>query len=122
MIIPFIPARDFELSKQFYEHIGFNLGQDFSDGTTFVECSLLDNFFILQDLYIKEWAENTMFIVEVKSLEDTLELATEFSREFPAANVKVKGPFEGNYGRQLHITDPSGVLWHVFKHKEKEVE
>lgn len=119
MIIPFIPAKDFNLSKEFYQRLGFSVGEEFEDGTKFIECNYLDNFFILQDLWIEQWAQNTMLIVETESLEETLQKVDEFFKDHPKSNIKIKGPFEGNYGRQLHLIDPSGVLWHVFEQKEE---
>jgi hypothetical protein len=60
-----------------------------------------------------------MLIVTVKSLEDTLKEVNLFFKDHPKSEIKVKGPFDGDYGRQLHLLDPAGVLWHVFEHQDK---
>lgn len=53
---PFIPAKDFDLSKRFYETPGFEKVLD-ADVAIFNACV---RRFILQRLYQKEWAEHSM--------------------------------------------------------------
>jgi hypothetical protein len=54
---PFIPAKDFPLSKEFYCELGWQLNWE-SDGLA--ELELADKRFLLQDYYNKEWADNFM--------------------------------------------------------------
>ncbi len=54
LIRPFVPAKDFEHSKRFYEALGFEKVLD-SEVAIFNAGS---GGFILQRYYQKEWAEN----------------------------------------------------------------
>lgn len=47
----FIPARDFDLSKRFYQALGFTLRSD-SNGVAYFLHD--DSSFLLQDYYVKE--------------------------------------------------------------------
>src|SRR3546814_2184103 len=62
---PFLPAKDFELSKRFYEALGFEKLLD-ADVAIF---RMGRGEFLLQSYYQKEWAENFM-----RSEEHTSEL------------------------------------------------
>src|SRR5688572_9726829 len=62
---PFLPAKDFNLSKRFYEALGFNKVLDsevaiFRMGAT---------SFILQNYFQKAWAENFMMQLIVDDLD-----------------------------------------------------
>jgi hypothetical protein len=62
---PFIPARDFALSKNFYEALGFEKVLD-GDVAIFRAGS---GGFILQPYYEKDWAENFMMQLMVDDLD-----------------------------------------------------
>ena len=62
---PFLPARDFELSKGFYEALGFEKLLD-SEVAIF---RIGSGGFILQRYYQKEWAENFMMQLMVDDLD-----------------------------------------------------
>jgi hypothetical protein len=64
LIRPFIPAKDFDLSKRFYETLGFEKVLD-SEVAIFNAGS---GGFILQRYYHKEWAENFMMQLMVDDL------------------------------------------------------
>ena len=52
---PFVPAKDFEISKQFYADLGFQiepLGKDLA------EISFGEHSFLLQNYYVAQLAEN----------------------------------------------------------------
>jgi hypothetical protein len=57
---PMVPAKDFELSKRFYIELGF---QPRPLTERLVEMQLGAFSFILQDFYVREWADN--FVVHV---------------------------------------------------------
>jgi predicted lactoylglutathione lyase len=66
LIRPFIPAKDFALSRAFYEAIGFV--EKYSDD----KLAILDQDgagILLQDYYVKEWAENCMAQLFVPDLD-----------------------------------------------------
>lgn len=107
---PFLPAKDFDLSKRFYETLGFEMLLD-SEVAIF-GCG--SGGFILQRYYQKDWAENSMMQLMVDNLDDwwthiqTLDLPRQFKVRPP------KAPAMQPWGlRVAYIVDPSGVLWHV---------
>lgn len=107
---PFMPSRDFDLSRRFYETLGFEKLLDaevavFRAGT---------GEFILQNYYQKEWAENFMMQLMVDDLDawwahiDGLDLVARFGVRAPCP------PAMHPWGmRVAYVFDPSGVLWHV---------
>ena len=62
---PFLPAKDFDLSKSFYQALGFTMLLD-SDVAIFEVGSC---GFILQRHYHKQWAENCMMQLMVDDLD-----------------------------------------------------
>ena len=107
---PFVPARDFALSKRFYQALGFETHLDgevaiFGIGAT---------SFILQNYYQKDWAENFMMQLMVNDLDawwrhvDSLDLPAAFGVSAPRA------PAMQPWGLRIaYLVDPSGVLWHI---------
>jgi hypothetical protein len=59
----FVPALDFALSREFYEAIGWTTVWTDGDGLALME--LGGHRFMLQDYYVREWAENFMMAVIV---------------------------------------------------------
>jgi len=107
---PFMPARDFELSKRFYEAIGFEKVLD-SEVAIFNAGS---GGFILQRYYVKDWAENFMMQLMVDDLDawwahiKGLDLPGRFGVQPP------KAPAMQPWGLKIaYVYDPSGVLWHI---------
>src|SRR5437868_13629585 len=62
---PFLPAKNFESSKSFYEALGFRKLLD-ADVAIF---GMGNSAFILQRYYKKEWAENCMMQMMVDNLD-----------------------------------------------------
>jgi len=62
----FIPAKDFELSKRFYQDLGFTLASD-SGGIAYFHHNNVS--FLLQNFYVKELAENLMMHLLVENVE-----------------------------------------------------
>ena len=63
---PFLPAKDFDTSKRFYEALGFEKTLD-GEVAIFMAGS---GGFILQRYYQKEWAENFMMQIVVDEKDD----------------------------------------------------
>jgi len=114
---PFLPARDFDLSKRFYAALGFTKVLDgevaiFEMGST---------GFILQRYFQKDWAENCMLQLMVDDLDAwwrhlaALDLPGAFG--FPAPKPPALQPWGL---RVAYVFDPSGVLWHVAQRPKRE--
>ncbi|HKV39273.1 MAG TPA: VOC family protein [Blastocatellia bacterium] len=112
---PFLPAKDFEASRAFYEALGFSKLLD-GDVAIF---GVGPSAFILQRYYEKEWAENYMMQLMVDDLDawwahiEALDLPGRFGVTPP------KPPAMQSWGlRVAFVVDPSGVLWHVAQRRE----
>jgi hypothetical protein len=112
---PFLPAQDFEVSKRFYEALGFEKLLD-SEVAIF---SAGSGGFILQRYYQKEWAGNFMMQLMVDDLDGwwshirALDLPGKFGVPAP------RPPEMQPWGlRVAYLTDPCGVLWHVAQRRE----
>ena len=115
LIRPFMPAKDFELSKRFYEALGFEKVLD-SEVAIFNAGS---GGFILQRYFQEDWASNFMMQLMVDDLDqwwahlEALDLATQFGVTAP------KPPALQPWGlRVAYVVDPSGVLWHVCERRK----
>lgn len=110
MCRPFLPAKDYAVSKAFYEALGF---EKVLDGEVAIfNCG--SGGFIIQRYYNKEWAENTM----VQLLVDDLDAWWEFVRSLDLAErfgvQPPKPPAMQPWGlKTVYVYDPAGVLWHV---------
>ena len=107
---PFLPAKDFDLSRRFYEALGFTKVLDGEVAIFRIGASS----FILQKHFQKEWAENFMMQLMVDNLVAwwahlaSLDLPARFGVPAP------KPPAVQPWGLRIaYVTDPSGVLWHV---------
>ncbi|MDX2038736.1 MAG: hypothetical protein SFX72_18970 [Isosphaeraceae bacterium] len=115
LVRPFIPSKDFDLSKRFYEAIGFEKTLDgevaiFNAGS---------GGFILQRYFQEEWAANSMMQLMVDDLDAwwahvaSLDLPERFGVPAP------KPPTMQPWGlRIVYMVDPSGVLWHIAQRRE----
>jgi uncharacterized glyoxalase superfamily protein PhnB len=119
LVRPFLPAKDFDVSKRFYEAFGFEKLLD-SDVAIF---RVGGSGFILQRYYQKEWAENFMMQLMVDDLGawwahiQSLDLPKAFGVQAP------KPPAMQPWGLSVaYVYDPSGVLWHVAQRRENTVQ
>lgn len=113
---PFLPAKDFDLSRDFYEALGF---QKLLDGEVAIFAAGSGGF-ILQRYYQKDWAENSMMQLLVDELDawwahiESLDLVGRFGVGPP------KAPAMQPWGlRVAYVVDPAGVLWHVTQRPER---
>lgn len=104
---PIVPAKDFELSRRFYTELGF---QARALTESLMEMQMGPYSFILQDYYVKEWADNFVIHLTVSDVRFwwnhivSLELPTRFG-------VKAKAPQDEGWASVAGLIDPSGVLW-----------
>jgi uncharacterized glyoxalase superfamily protein PhnB len=116
---PFLPSEDFEVSKRFYEALGFEKLLDsevaiFRIGAT---------AFILGQHYQEDWAGNFMMQLMVDDLDawwahiQILDLPGKFGVRAPTA------PETQPWGVRLsYVVDPCGVLWHISQRRPGKVQ
>jgi hypothetical protein len=108
---PFVPAKEFTISKQFYADLGFHIEPL---GAALAEMHFGRHSFLLQDFYVEPWAANFMMHMLVDDLGAwwthiaTRELAMRYPVQSPRA------PKRETWGLDVaYVFDPSGVLWHI---------
>jgi uncharacterized glyoxalase superfamily protein PhnB len=107
----FVPAKDFALSKRFYLDLGFteNWGND-----QVAELQLGGYRFLLQNFYVKEYAENFMMHLTVEDADAWWAHIKSTGLTDKYDLYMAKPPVLQPWGlRVLYLTDPTGVLWHI---------
>ena len=103
----YVPAKDHELSRRFYEELGFDVKEAWNGN---YDCSLGPVIFRLQNYYVKDWAGNFMMQFEVNDAQAWYEKAKAIidTGRYPTAKVM---PTQDNGDVSItHVIDPSGVL------------
>ena len=105
---PMVPAKDFDLSLRFYTDLGFQ-SRKLTD--RLAEMTLGACTFLLQDYYVREWADNAVIHLFVSDLDSWWEYID--GRDLPGRyGVKTRSPRHEGWGvRVVGLSDPSGVLW-----------
>ena len=111
----FVPAKDFELSKRFYEDLGFIKASD-GGGVAYFHHG--DASFLLQDFYVEALAKNLMMHLLVEDVDAWWQ------------HIRDAG-IAGKYGvkvtsierqpwrmRDFVLIDPSGVLWRIAQNSD----
>ncbi len=106
----FVPAKDFELSKRFYEDLGFKKASD-GGGVAYFHHG--EASFLLQDFYVEALARNFMMHLLVEDVDAWWQHIRD-------------ADLAGKYGvrvteiqqqpwrmRDFALIDPSGVLWRI---------
>lgn len=109
---PFIPARNFALSKEFYSSLGWET-REVADGLALVRIADQQNFYI-QDYYVKEVAENCMLHLTVDDAQAWHRYVATVLQGRKFADARVQPPKLQPYGAVVtFVHDPSGVLLHL---------
>lgn len=106
----FVPAKDFALSKQFYQDIGFTMASD-GDGVAYFHYG--NASFLLQDFCAESFAENFMMHILVADVEAWWETihASGVQEKYGVRLTAIEAqPWRM---RDFCLTDPSGVLWRI---------
>lgn len=107
---PFIPARDFARSLDFYVRMGWGVRYKADD------LALLEQGatrFYLQNAYVPLWAENTMLHLPVDDAVAWHDAAVRVKAEGGFDEVRIRAPHREAYGALVaHVIDPAGVLLH----------
>jgi hypothetical protein len=107
----FVPAMDFSLSKAFYEAIGWATLWTDGDGLALME--LGGHRFMLQDYYVKEWAENFMLAIIVSDASAWFRRVSDALKGGRYGSARVAEPKVEDWGATVtYVWDPSGVLLH----------
>ena len=106
----FVPAKDFELSKQFYQDLGFTMASE-GGGVAYFHHGHAS--FLLQDFCVEEHINNFMMHLLVESVDDWYQHIKDVGI-LEKYQVKVE-PIELQPWRMRDFVlfDPSGVLWRI---------
>jgi catechol 2,3-dioxygenase-like lactoylglutathione lyase family enzyme len=107
----FVPAKDFERSKQFYTELGFTVNWS---GPDIAELQAGSFRFLLQRFYVEAHAGNFMMSLQVEDLDAWWAFIErqEIARKYPG--IMCRPPAMQPWGiRVLYLSDPTGVLWHI---------
>ena len=108
-IKPFIGSKDYEESRRFYSELGFEV----LDGSKYCEVKINDDIgFWLQKYYNESWVNNSMIYLEVDDVEKCEKELKAKGLHEKYTFVRFTGIKEFDWGRELFMHDPSGVLWH----------
>lgn len=105
-IRPFIPVKDLEASKLFYEALGFTSSDPTSD-MTIMSNGVCTFFLCKSDDSSHE--NNFMFQLSVPSVENTLQTI----KNVKGISVKHEPIKEERWGKVIYMWGPSGEMWHI---------
>jgi catechol 2,3-dioxygenase-like lactoylglutathione lyase family enzyme len=107
---PFVPSRDFALSKRFYQDLGFEVAWS-SEDLAYLRHG--NSSFLLQNFYNAEHAGNFMMHLLVEDVEAWWQ-HVEDQRLPSRYGVQAEPPADRSWGmRDFVIVDPTGVLWRI---------
>jgi hypothetical protein len=120
-IRPFVGAKDFEVSRNFYRDLGFEETVLSHNLSLFKSGGL---GFYLQDAYVKDWIDNTMIFMEVENVEQYFNELLSLDLTAKYKNVRLVPIRRHDWGSECFLHDPSGILWHFgeFAIQAKQVE
>ncbi|MBU2929784.1 VOC family protein [Winogradskyella psychrotolerans] len=108
-IRPFIGAKDYKLSREFYRDLGF---EEFVISHNMSVFRTGDFAFYLQDYYAKDWIDNTMVFLEVDNVHHHLKHLKKSGIVEKYKNTKCSEIIYNDWGNEFFLHDPSGILWH----------
>jgi len=109
-IRPFIGAKDYELSRAFYRVLDFE-EIELSEKMCLYKVNDTLGFY-LQKYYVKNWVDNSMVFLEVEDIELCEKELSKKALPEKFKHVKISKIMSYNWGREIFLHDPSGVLWH----------
>ena len=111
-----VPARDFALSKQFYQDLGFILAWSSEELAYFHHG---DSSFLLQNFYNEDHANNFMMHLLVENVEAWWR-HVQFQGLAAKYGVMAGAPADRPWGiRDFVLNDPAGVLWRIGQNIEE---
>jgi catechol 2,3-dioxygenase-like lactoylglutathione lyase family enzyme len=110
-IRPFIPAKDFALSKHFYTALGCQV-KDVAPRMVLVKFG--SGHFYIQDYYIEDVAVNSMLHITVEDAQAWYDHVAVVLRDNTFEGTRVQEPQRQSYGALVTwVHDPTGVLLHL---------
>jgi catechol 2,3-dioxygenase-like lactoylglutathione lyase family enzyme len=109
-IRPFIGAKDFDLSREFYRDLGFHETVLSNNMSVFKTDGLA---FYLQDAFIQDWVDNTMVFLEVQDVALYWNELVSLGLAMKYNDVRLTPIKQYDWGKECFIHDPSGILWHI---------
>ena len=104
-----MPSEDFEQSLAFYTALGWSTL--WTDGEGLALMSLGGRQIILQNYYVKDWAENSMLVVEVTDAHAWYRHVERALTDGNFGNARVAEPQQQDWGALVtYVWDPCGVL------------
>jgi uncharacterized glyoxalase superfamily protein PhnB len=108
----FIPAKNFEESKAFYQQLGFEMTWS---GEQVAQFNIGNTHFLLKDYYVREHADNDMLFLLVDDVDEWWKHIQNCG-VIESFNITAKPPQDYPWGmREIHMLDPAGVFWHFGK-------
>ena len=108
-IRPFIGARDYQLSRNFYRDLHFEEVALSPNMSLFKTRAIA---FYLQDAYVKDWIDNTMVFVEVADVDLFWKQLSDLRLQERYKDVRLVPIRTAHWGKECFLHDPSGILWH----------
>jgi catechol 2,3-dioxygenase-like lactoylglutathione lyase family enzyme len=108
-----LPAKDIELSKRFYEDLGFRVAWG-DDSMVQLVCS--GHSFLLTNFYVKEFAENLQMHLLVDDVDAWWQRVQDkqIVARYGQNGVTPEPPELRPWGlRDFVLQDPAGVLWRI---------
>ncbi len=113
----FVPAKNFELSMEFYQALGFTRASVFED-IAYFHCG--NSSFLLQNFFVRDHTDNFQMHFLVENVDDWYKKAKEVAERF---NVKIGQPENRPWAmRDFTLFDPSGVFWRIAQNISRPVE
>ena len=108
-IRPFIGAKNYEVSRNFYRDLGFQ------ESVLSADMSYFDSQgfgFYLQNAYVEDWVNNTMVFMEVENVNHFWNELVALALPSKYETVKLVPVRNLDWGKECFVHDPSGILWH----------
>lgn len=110
--LPFIPAKNFQESRNFYFDLGFEIIWEDED---LVRFRMGITEFFLQNFYHKELAENMMIHLNIDDFNQAFKVCENVVKKY--GNAKIIKPKQEYYGLSFKLIGPSGELWDIVEGK-----
>jgi len=106
----FVPARDFAVSRAFYLDLGGHLNWEVEGMSEF---AFGGTRFLLQDFYVRDWAENFVMHFRVDDADAWYAHMRGLVEAGRYPGIRVREPRDEPWGDRItYAWDPSGVLLH----------